>query len=96
MISNLFLKQQIEQLKMVVFNPNDVVFNFNNLWADNADYMSIQYSGTPALKTDFTRYGKRTFTGLMCDGYFSVKRYFLNNFYDGKRQVRFLFHCFHF
>lgn len=24
-------------------------------WADNGDYCSIQYAGTGALKTDFTR-----------------------------------------
>ena len=26
-----------------------------NVWADHADMISIQYSGTGALKTDFTR-----------------------------------------
>ena len=26
------------------------------MWADNADVMSEQYTGTSALKTDFTRY----------------------------------------
>lgn len=29
---------------------------FKNVWADHADMISIQYSGTGALKTDFTRY----------------------------------------
>ena len=29
---------------------------FNNIWADNADAMSMAYAGTPAQKTDFTRY----------------------------------------
>ncbi|VDM05623.1 unnamed protein product, partial [Schistocephalus solidus] len=28
---------------------------FKNVWADNADILSVQYSGTKALKTDFTR-----------------------------------------
>ena len=28
---------------------------FKNVWADHADMISIQYSGTGALKTDFTR-----------------------------------------
>lgn len=31
---------------------------FKELWADHADTISIQYSGTPALKTDFTRTGR--------------------------------------
>ena len=30
-------------------------FVFKNMWADNADACSVQYSGTGALKTDFTR-----------------------------------------
>ena len=42
--------------------------------------------GTGALKSDFTRLGKRTFYGLLRDGYNSMIRYFLNNFYDGFRQ----------
>ena len=29
---------------------------FKNVWADNADACSIHYSGTGALKTDYTRY----------------------------------------
>ncbi|PVV03606.1 hypothetical protein BB560_001905 [Smittium megazygosporum] len=30
-------------------------FILRNIWADNADYLSLAYSGTPALKTDITR-----------------------------------------
>lgn len=30
--------------------------NMITVWADNADYISLQYAGTGALKTDFTRY----------------------------------------
>ena len=56
------------------------------VWADNADYISIQYSGTGALKTDYTRTGKRTRLGALKDGYHSVTRYLKNNFTDGYRQ----------
>ncbi|GIY70231.1 phosphatidylinositol-3-phosphatase SAC1 [Caerostris darwini] len=42
--------------------------------------------GTGALKTDFTRTGKRGKQGLMKDGVNSVVRYFKNNFSDGFRQ----------
>lgn len=61
---------------------------FKSVWADNADVISIQYSGTGALKTDFTRTGKRTQWGLIRDGMNSFTRYFKNNFADGFRQVR--------
>lgn len=59
---------------------------FKNVWADNADLVSIQYSGTGALKTDFTRTGKRTKRGLLQDGTNSLTRYYKNNFNDGFRQ----------
>ena len=48
--------------------------------------MSILYTGTPALKTDFTRTGKRSINGAINDGKNSVIRYFLNNFYDYDKQ----------
>lgn len=60
---------------------------FKNVWADNADIISTQYSGTGALKTDFTRTGKRTKVGAMRDGINSLTRYYKNNFADGYRQV---------
>ena len=60
---------------------------FKNVWADHADMVSIQYTGTGALKTDFTRTGKRTKMGLLEDGRRSLIRYYKNNFADGFRQV---------
>lgn len=59
---------------------------FKNTWADNADACSKQYAGTGALKTDFTRTGKRTKFGLLKDGMNSLIRYYMNNFVDGFRQ----------
>lgn len=59
---------------------------FRNLWADNADAISTQYSGTGALKTDFTRTGKRSPMGALQDGINSVLRYYFGNFSDGRRQ----------
>ena len=60
---------------------------FKNIWADHADVISTQYSGTGALKTDFTRTGKRTKAGLLQDGVNSLVRYYKNNLADGFRQV---------
>ncbi|XP_056289740.1 phosphatidylinositol-3-phosphatase SAC1-B isoform X2 [Pseudoliparis swirei] len=59
---------------------------FKNAWADNADACAKQYAGTGALKTDFTRTGKRTQWGLVMDGWNSMIRYYKNNFSDGFRQ----------
>ena len=56
------------------------------LWADNADAISRLYAGTPALKRDFTRTGRRTKLGALDDGINSLQRYYLNNFMDADRQ----------
>jgi phosphatidylinositol 4-phosphatase len=59
---------------------------FREVWANNADAMSIQYSGTGALKTDYTRTGQRSLRGAIQDGINSLTRYYLNNFMDGTIQ----------
>ena len=59
---------------------------FRNIWADNADVISNSYSGTGALKTDFTRTGNRTRAGMAQDVNISMTRYIKNNFLDGPRQ----------
>lgn len=60
--------------------------SFKILWANHGDDISIQYSGTPALKGDFVRYGKRTVQGIVNDGCNALMRYYLNNFVDGTKQ----------
>lgn len=62
---------------------------FRNVWADNADVVSKTYSGTGALKTDFTRTGNRTRAGMLQDFNNSCTRYVRNNFADGPRQDAF-------
>lgn len=66
----------------------DPQFNlfFQSFWADNADAVSCAYSGTGALKTDYTRTGKRTKMGALKDLVNSITRYYLNNYKDGQRQ----------
>jgi hypothetical protein len=62
---------------------------FRKLWADNADVVSKSYSGTGALKTDFTRTGVRTKAGAFQDLRNSITRYARNNFLDGPKQDAF-------
>lgn len=66
----------------------DPQFNlfFMNFWADNANAVSCAYSGTGALKTDFTRTGNRTKKGALNDLLNSITRYYKNNCSDGFRQ----------
>ncbi|AET39079.1 phosphatidylinositol-3-phosphatase SAC1 Ecym_3618 [Eremothecium cymbalariae DBVPG len=90
-LANWVLQKQLEASMAVTVNvpweidPN-LLSNYQNIWADNADAISCAYSGTGALKTDFTRTGKRTYTGAMKDFANSAFRYYRNNFTDGPRQ----------
>ena len=59
---------------------------FREIWADHGDEISRQYAGTGAMKSAFTRTGKRDAAGLLDDGVKSMTRYFLNNFRDGAKQ----------
>lgn len=66
--------------------PEEIEKPFRETWTRNADALSILYTGTNALKTDFTRTGKRTKKGALDDGKNSLTRYVKNNFYDGYNQ----------
>jgi hypothetical protein len=70
-------------------SDNEFEALFRKLWADNADVVSKSYSGTGALKTDFTRTGKRTKAGALQDLNNSITRYARNNFLDGPKQDAF-------
>jgi phosphatidylinositol 4-phosphatase len=59
---------------------------YKTLWANNANEMSVLYAGTGALKVDFTKTGKRTYTGMFNDGVNACMRYYINNFLDGSKQ----------
>ena len=40
---------------------------FRDAWAENGNALSRLYSGTDAMKNDFTKTGKRTFSGVLKD-----------------------------
>ena len=83
--------QDIGALRPGESADDDATFRdlFRNIWADNADVVSKSYSGTGALKTDFTRTGERTRAGMVQDLNNSITRYVKNNFGDGPRQDAF-------
>ncbi|CAH7669007.1 SacI homology domain-domain-containing protein, partial [Phakopsora pachyrhizi] len=65
---------------------HEFMYLFRNLWADKADAVSKAYSGTGALKTDFTRFGIRSKQGALNDLLNSCMWYVKNKFLDGPRQ----------
>ncbi|EGG21606.1 putative phosphoinositide phosphatase [Cavenderia fasciculata] len=95
-VQSLFARTSLEKYQMAALKfPQTLITSssfdhaFKNIWADNGDRLSTHYSGTGALKGDFTRTGKRNFAGVLRDGQNSVIRYYLNNFVDGFRQDAF-------
>ncbi|KAL2439117.1 Phosphatidylinositol-3-phosphatase SAC1 [Exophiala dermatitidis] len=91
MLARWALTQQFQDLGILqpgerVSDDRAFEFLFRNIWADNADVVSKSYSGTGALKTDFTRTGTRTRVGMLQDLSNSCTRYIRNNFLDGPRQ----------
>jgi len=55
---------------------------FNTLWADNGDAISRAYTGTSALKGDYTRTKKRNVLGALTDFSLTLSRYYQNLFED--------------
>uniref|UniRef100_N1R008 SAC domain-containing protein n=1 Tax=Aegilops tauschii TaxID=37682 RepID=N1R008_AEGTA len=91
MVGRKTLESQLQQLG--VLGGNDTISNhpafdadYKVLWANHGDAISTQYSGTPALKGDFVRYGKRTTQGILNDLWNALARYYFNNFADGTKQ----------
>ncbi|XP_049385329.1 phosphoinositide phosphatase SAC6-like [Solanum stenotomum] len=91
MLGRRMLEFQLRRLG--IFDADETISTHSNLdesfkilWANHGDDISIQYSGTPALKGDFVRFGKRTVQGIVNDGRNALMRYYLNNFVDGTKQ----------
>lgn len=91
MIGRKMLECQLRRI--CIFDANETISSHPNfdekfkiMWANHGDDISIQYSGTPALKGDFVRCGQRTMRGIINDGRNSLVRYYLNNFCDGTKQ----------
>ncbi|KAI3759858.1 hypothetical protein L1987_50241 [Smallanthus sonchifolius] len=92
-LARISLNQQLQRMCAVAsseyictFTEDDDLEIFRNLWVNQGDEISLEYSGTNALKGDIVRYGKQTFSGLIKDGISALSRYYLNNFQDGIRQ----------
>lgn len=95
-VQGLLARKTLEQLlcERGLLNPGETFDKvnasfetlFRSIWADHGDEISRQYAGTGAMKSAFTRTGKRDVSGLMDDGIKSLTRYYLNNFRDGGKQ----------
>jgi phosphatidylinositol 4-phosphatase len=93
-LSRQFLHKMLYRIKLAEMPHGEAFEKFSEgfegiyreFWADNGDYLSKAYSGTNALKRDFTRKGKRTYSGALEDGVNTCTRFYINNFCDGYNQ----------
>lgn len=89
-VQSLIAKQHLLQVVLTKWKlqitTDQVERALKHVWADNADAISQQYSGTGALKTDYTRTGKRTIMGQWRDLVNSIQRYIKGNLMDADRQ----------
>lgn len=89
LIARTVLEQQLQRAGLLTAGLDSdpaLLAAFKTVWADNADAISTQYTGTGAQKNDITRTGKRTFKGMADDGINAITRYYKNNFADGDMQ----------
>lgn len=57
------------------------------LWYDNGNSLSVQYSGSPALKSYFLRSKRQGIMDKLRDGSLGLKRYFINRLCHGTLQT---------
>ena len=67
-------------------DSHPIVNKFRLLWADNGNYLSLQYSGTESTTSTITKDGKEGLLGAISSSFKSVNRFFINNFGDDYKQ----------
>lgn len=68
------LLKQLASIGIAQVKDDAFDFAFNDMWANNGDQISQCYAGSRALKGDFTRTGRRNWTGVFNDATASVYR----------------------
>lgn len=59
---------------------------FKNVWAENGDYISIQYAGTASTISSVTKNGNKGIMGYFQHGLVSINRFYQGNFEDEFKQ----------
>ena len=87
-VEGMICKQALSTFAQSISLSSDYLYSscLNDFWADNGDELSRIYTGTGALKSGFTRTGKRTIAGFMDDAKKSAARFYMNNFQDKSKQ----------
>jgi hypothetical protein len=82
MVAQRALDAQVAKLNLGAVRPEAV----RRAWSEQADALSMAYTSASALKTDFTRTGKRSLAGVIGDSLTSVRRLMNRAFTDDEKQ----------
>jgi len=63
-----------------------IIESFKDIWSENGDSISFQYSGTASCITSVTKNGKHGFLGFFQHGLVSITRFYQGNFEDSLKQ----------
>lgn len=83
---DLFVRMYMRASSGPLLEPLLLQSLLNDLWADNGNHLSMIYTGSEALKSNYTRTGKFTFYNLMEDVVRSAQRLYVNTFTDKSKQ----------
>ena len=56
------------------------------MWAENGDFISIQYAGTASTASNVTKNGKNGIFGLFHHGMVTISRFYQGSFEDSFKQ----------
>ncbi len=65
----------------------DLMKVFKEFWAENGDFISIQYAGTESTSTKVTLNGKKGIMGMLSHANVSINRFFQGTFSDEFKQL---------
>lgn len=86
-LSALFGQETFEELDNGdIKNQHPLIVGFKTMWGDNADFLSMHYTGTGSVISDVTRVGKRSFFGQLDHYSKSINRFYNANIEDKIKQ----------
>ena len=69
------------------FKSQQVEQAFQELWVNNGNAISMQYSGTNTMRNELVLTGRQTIKGRLTDMLIGLKRFYLGHFNDYFYQV---------
>jgi len=85
-LARAMLERQLNTRSWGVRGSDIYQARLKDMWANNGDNLSMLYTGSGALNSEYVRTGKRTFVGRIDDLVRSMNRMYNNAFLDEAKQ----------